>query len=208
MSLYKNKYRSESARLQTWNYANDGAYFITICTKDREHYFGEIENGNMQLSPIGAIADVLWYEIKNHAKNIELGAFVVMPNHVHGILILTGNDDFVNGTDGSNGSFVGTLHATSLQTNVLQSNEQHTQHEKNEQMSNISPKPNSISTIIRSYKSAVTKHANRLGFSFAWQTRFYDHIIRSEQSFFNISNYIFNNPMNWKEDKFFEEKEK
>jgi hypothetical protein len=75
--------------------------------------------------------------------------------------------------------------------------------EKNEFMSNISPKSNSISTIVRSYKSAVTKHAHRLGFDFAWQTRFHDHIIRNGESFEKISNYIINNPVNWQEDKFF-----
>lgn len=206
MSLYKNKYRNESARLQTWNYANDGAYFITICTHDRLHYFGEIENGKMQLSSIGAIANELWYEIKNHPKNIELGEFVVMPNHVHGILILTGNDEFVGNPVGSGtvGAInpidplvVGTLHATSLQPNPQQP-----QRGKNEQMSNISPKPNSISTIIRSYKSAVTKHVHRLGFQFKWQRRFHDHIIRNEKSLLNISNYIISNPTNWEEDKF------
>jgi len=62
---------------------------------------------------------------------------------------------------------------------------------------------NSVSSIIGSYKSAVTKHAHRLGFEFAWQTRFHDHIIRDEKSFNTISNYIINNPVNWQEDKFF-----
>lgn len=88
---FRNKYRSESIQLQQWDYRWPGAYFITICTQDREHYFGEIANGKMDLSPIGAIADILWYEIKNRAKNVELGAFVVMPNHIHGILILHGD---------------------------------------------------------------------------------------------------------------------
>ena len=78
---FKGKYRSESARLQNWNYGSNAACFITICTKDREHYFGEIQGGKMLVSPAGAIAYVLWFEIKNHAKNIELGEFVVMPNH-------------------------------------------------------------------------------------------------------------------------------
>ncbi len=87
----------------------------------------------MHLSPIGVIADVLWHEVKHHTQNIELDVFVVMPNHIHGILIINNS--------------VETLHATSLQ------NEQQT-------MSAISPKANSISSIIRSYKSAVTKHAN------------------------------------------------
>jgi putative transposase len=91
MEKYQNKYRIPSARWQDWDYAWDGAYFITICTQNREHYFGEIIENKMVLSNSGTIADILWYEIKNHAKNIELDEFVVMPNHIHGILILRGN---------------------------------------------------------------------------------------------------------------------
>ncbi len=85
---FQNKYRIASARASWWNYGWNGAYFITVCTANRSNYFGEIENGKMKLSSIGILADVLWHEIKNHAENIELGAFVVMPNHIHGILIL------------------------------------------------------------------------------------------------------------------------
>lgn len=85
---FQNKYRIASARASWWDYGWNGAYFITICTANRSHYFGEIENRKIKMSSIGILADVLWHEIKNHAKNIELGAFVVMPNHIHGILIL------------------------------------------------------------------------------------------------------------------------
>lgn len=81
---FQNKYRVPSTRLQNWDYRWNGAYFITICTQNRNCFFGEIDNGKMQLLPVGIIADLLWHEIKNHAKNIELDAFVVMPNHVHG----------------------------------------------------------------------------------------------------------------------------
>lgn len=81
--------------MQTWDYANKGAYFITICTKDRHHYFGHVINGEMVLTNAGVIADILWHEIKNHNKNIELGEFIVMPNHVHGILILDGKNDLM-----------------------------------------------------------------------------------------------------------------
>ena len=105
-----------------------------------------------------------------------------MPNHIHGILILN-NEDFID---------VEALDAISLQ--------------KNEQMSKISPKSNSIATIIRSYKSAITKHANRLGFEFAWQARFHDHFIRDVKSFDTISDYIINNAKNWKKDRFCETK--
>lgn len=79
---FRGKYRNESIRLKNWDYARDAAYFITICTKNREHIFGEIQNAKMQISPAGAIAHVLWYEIKNHAKNLELGEFVVMQSAV------------------------------------------------------------------------------------------------------------------------------
>ena len=182
---FKKKYLFSSARLQNWDYASEGAYFITICTKDRKHYLGEIVEEEMILSNVGVIADLMWYEIKNHSKNIELGEYVIMPNHMHGILIL--NDVPL--------PVVETLHATSLRVESST--------HKNEQMAKISPKSNSISSIIRGYKSAVTKHCNRLGFDFAWQTRFHDHIIRDAQSFENIQNYIWSNPMNWEKDKFY-----
>ena len=90
MDKFRNTYRIPSARWQNWDYRWAGAYFITICTGNREHYFGEIADGNMHLSGVGILADVFWYEIKNHATNVELGEFVVMPNHIHGILILNG----------------------------------------------------------------------------------------------------------------------
>jgi putative transposase len=210
---FKGKYRNESTRLQNWDYGNDAAYFITICTKDREHYFGEIQNGQMKVSPAGAIAHVLWFEIKNHANNIELGEFVVMPNHVHGILVLDGNDnyDVPYGDDAGIGRDVGVgcrdVACRDVACNVPTETETETGPEpfnqKNEQMAAISPKPNNISSIIRSYKSAVTKYCNRLELPMAWQSRFYDHIIRNDASFQRISEYIINNPLNWKEDKFY-----
>ena len=174
---FQNKYRTASARLQTWDYAWDAAYFVTICTKNREHYFGEIENEVMNLSGIGIIADVLWHEIKNHAKNIQLGEFTVMPNHIHGIVILDGNDNPPN------------------------PNPPTPQSPGQQRFQN--PGKNSLSSIIGSYKSAVTNHAHRLNFKFEWQTRFHDHIIRDNKSFNNISAYIKNNVQNWSDDRFF-----
>ena len=252
-----NRKARKSPRLKNWDYSSDAAYYITICTKNREHYFGEIKNGKMHVSPAGAIADVLWHEIKNHAKNIELGEFVVMPNHIHGILILNGNDvggravdgcrdvacnvpttkcivptmgtvptttdcniptmgndpaenDHIRGTDIANDRFRGDvandhirgrddandhIRGTDVACNVRTS--------KNEFMAAISPKSNTVSAIIRSYKSAVTKFCNRLELPIAWQSRFHDHIIRSDESFQRISKYISDNPMNWPEDQFF-----
>ncbi len=197
---YQNKYRIASARLQTWDYRWAGAYFITICSKNREHYFGKIINKKMELSHVGVIANLLWYEIKNHSINIELGEFVVIPNHLHGILIL--NDNNPRNNDRINDiKNVETGHALSLQPNI-QSN---TQPIGTNRFQNIGK--NSISSIIGGYKSAVTKHSNRLGFEFGWQTRFHDHIIRDEEAFDMISNYIINNPLRWEEDKFYQQEE-
>ena len=183
MEKYQNKYRIPSARAQWWDYGWNGAYFITICTHNRKHFFGEIKNGTMQFSPMGVIADILWHEIPNHSEFVELGDFVVMPNHIHGILIL--NKPLGAG-------LVETLHATSLPIPSA----------KNQQMAAISPKSNTISTIVRSYKSAVTKHANRLGLENRWQSRFHDHIIRNDAEYQRISDYIIHNPAHWKEDTF------
>jgi len=85
---FRNKYRIPSNRLKNWDYGSNSAYFITICTKNREHFFGEIQNGKMQLNELGKNAFQFWMEIPNHFPFIELGNFVVMPNHTHGILII------------------------------------------------------------------------------------------------------------------------
>ena len=88
MAKYRNKYRIESARAQWWDYGWNGAYFVTVCTTNRKHFLGEIKNGEMILSNTGVIANVLWWQIPNHASFIELGEFQVMPNHIHGIIII------------------------------------------------------------------------------------------------------------------------
>jgi putative transposase len=232
MAKYQNKYRIESARAQWWDYGWNGAYFITICTHRRKHFFGEIKNKKMILSHLGIVADILWHEIPNHADFVELGDFVVMPNHIHGILILDkpdggknagddpgdSTDNFVDDSTDNSGDdslddpmddsvgdiIVQTLHATSLPPppSPPSSSPPPPTSSKNEQMAAISPKSNSISAILRSYKSAVTKHANRLELPNGWQERFHDHIIRDDAEYQRISNYIITNPENWGKDKF------
>lgn len=183
MKKYNNKYRIESVRLKNWDYRNNGAYFITINTGNRKHFFGEIINGEIRLSPIGEYAEKFWMEIPNHFPFVELGNFVVMPNHTHGILIINN---------------VKSLHCNDIDKS-LHCNDSTT----NQYYSDISPKSGSISTIIRSYKSVVSKHARLLNPEFNWQPKFHDHIIRNSKSFERIQNYIENNPSNWKEDKFY-----
>ena len=193
---FRGKYRIASARLQSWDYGSNGMYFITICTGDRNHFFGEVVQGKMILSHVGIIADVLWYEIKNHAKNIELGEFVVMPNHVHGILILDNPND--SGRDKA--CLVSTTNNTTNTTNKINRNSIGKNRFQNQGK-------NTISSIVGGYKSAVTKHARRLGFDFYWQSRFHDHIIRDEKSYLRITEYVINNPRNWRDDCFYGENE-
>ena len=208
MGKYENKYRVESARLKNWDYGSNSAYFITICTENRLHCFGEIipiHKLKMQLNDIGKLAEQFWREIPVHFPFIKLGEFVVMPNHIHGILIIDKMDDVetlqckqpVETLQCKQP--IETLHCKqpleTLQCNVSTEN-------PNEQMSAISPKSGSISTIIRSYKSAVTKNAHLINAGFEWQTRFYDHIIRNAESYSMIENYIVNNPDKWIEDTF------
>ncbi|MEX0968765.1 MAG: glucose-6-phosphate dehydrogenase [Bacteroidia bacterium] len=89
MEKFKNKYRIPSARAQWWDYGWNGAYFITICTKDREWLFGEIIDGNMNFFTNGHFAHACWQEIANQFSFADLGDFIVMPNHVHGFSLLT-----------------------------------------------------------------------------------------------------------------------
>jgi len=84
---FQNKYRIESSRLQNWDYGWNGAYFVTICTQDKICYFGEINNCTTQFSEIGEIANKYWQDIPFHFPYVFLDAFVVMPNHVHGVLL-------------------------------------------------------------------------------------------------------------------------
>ncbi len=207
---FQNKYRISSTRLQNWDYGWNASYFVTICTKTREHYFGKIVDGEMCLSEIGGIAQQCWREIPDHFPFVILDAFVIMPNHVHGIIIINktddggdgGNGDGGNGDggngDGGNGvgaqNFVETQNFASLRNNLQQTRY------KNQ----FGPQRKNLASIIRGYKTGVKKYATMNNINFAWQPRYNDHIIRDNPSFDRIRNYINTNIKNWKNDDFYE----
>ena len=188
MEKYKGKYRIESARLKTWDYGSNAQYFVTICTHNRQYFFGDIHEGKMELSAIGHIANSCWHEIPNHFPFVELGAHIVMPNHVHGIITINKSDD---GCDDERN--VETQNFASLPTASTP-----TTQPKNK----FGPQSKNLASIIRGFKIGVTKNARLIHAYFAWQSRYHDHVIRDDKSFQNISNYIINNPMHWAEDKF------
>ncbi len=179
MSYDPQKHHRHSIRLKEYNYTQPGAYFITICTKGRQCLFGNVVQWEMQLNFLGYIAFKCWQTIPDHFPHIELDTFVVMPNHIHGILIITDNP-------------VGTMHCLALK-----------QHSEDNTEKFGKPVRGSISTVIGSYKSVVSKRINIIwqtkGQSI-WQRNFYEHIGREQKSIDHIREYIVNNPQSWADD--------
>src|SRR5690606_14226348 len=187
MSKYQNKYRVASARAQWWDYGWNGAYFITICTQNREHFFGKIIQARLIASQPGQLAEKFWHEIPNQFPYVELGDFVVMPDHIHGILIL-------DKPTGENNN---------VQTRLIASLSSPSSSKKTEKSGGFAGEKNpminkNISRIIRWYKGRCTYEIRKTHADFAWQPRFHDHIIRNETEYYRISDYIINNPSNWK----------
>jgi len=193
MDKFKGKYRIPSSRLSGWDYTSPGYYFVTICTYNHQTFFGRVIDGQVNLSPLGDIAREFWLEIPTHFHRTCLDEFVIMPNHIHGIVIINAN------YSASNDITVETQHAASLQYRADPIS--HPKLNPHKQLNK--PAPGSLSAIIRSYKSAVTRWARRNDHPhFAWQPRFYDHIIQDENSLENIRAYIMGNPVKWETDEY------
>lgn len=194
---FQNKYRIPSNRLKGFDYGSHGLYFITICTKDRIHYFGKIvephncaannnnveadnypspnnnTSGNetdnypsLQMTEIGQIAFNFWQEIPKHYPFVELDEFVIMPNHLHGVLFFN-RPEKTNWTENKFGS-----------------------------------QSQNLGAVIRGFKASVKRYANNSQIEFDWQTRFHDRIIRDEKELRAIREYIINNPKKWADDDF------
>jgi len=186
---FQDKYRIPSARLQTWDYSSNAAYFITICTKNREHFFGEITGSEpeMALNELGKLANQFWLDIPNHFPFIILDAFIIMPNHVHGILII----------DNVETRLIASLPLIASQPTPSANKTGGITGDKNPMFHE------NISRVIRWYKGRCAFEMRKIHADFTWQTRFHDHIIRNPESFERIQNYIQNNPLNWSEDTFY-----
>ena len=190
---WQNKYRIESARAD-WHDYDGGSYFITICTKDREHFFGEIEDGGMVLSDIGKYVDEQFRNITSHYPYADLPLWTIMPNHVHAIVIISACRDVARNVSSTDSICSEGDVARYVSTNPT---------DKNEYMAERSPKQGSLAAVIRGLKSAVTKYANENEILFAWQPRFHDHIVRDTPEMNRIADYIENNVANWKDDEFY-----
>ncbi len=195
-----------SIRLQGFDYRNGGRYFVTICTKNRRCTLGDIRNGIMGLSDIGCVVAQYWQEIPRHFPGIECDIFVVMPNHIHGILYM--DDPIRRGVayDPDNGIRTGVAYDpdNGIRTGVAYDpdNGIRTGVACNAPTTGqlTGPMPGSFGTIIRSFKSACTKRIRTFDPAFAWQRNYYERIIRDHDEYARIYAYIIRNPQNWKKD--------
>ena len=184
MEKFRNKYRISSVRLKYWDYTSSGAYSITLCTNKQDCFFGEIVDKTMILNAMG---NIVAREIEKTPTirpdmNLQLGEFVVMPNHVHFILII-GDHEF-NTVDNGIARRDTMLRVSAISTNFTPQNQ-------------FGPQRKNVASIVRGIKSAVTIAARKINPAFAWQPGFHEHIIRNNHQFQRITQYIRNNPAKW-----------
>lgn len=184
------KHHRRSIRLKGYNYSQSGWYFITLCTKNRERLFGKVIDGKATLNELGKIAEDEWKKTGEIRKNTIIDQYVIMPNHLHGII----------------GIVDGETRSVRAYCDTPRREPQLAAQPYTPQPAGFQSPSKTIGAIIRGYKGAVTKTINTIrktpGAS-VWQRNYYEHIIRDEPELNRIRNYILQNPLNWDEDKFF-----
>jgi len=203
MSNYNpNLHKRQSTRLKGYDYSKEGNYFLTICCQDKECLFGDVVNGKMILNNIGEVVNECWLKIPNHFPKVKLKEYVIMPNHIHGIIELINDEKSV-----SNNTAVENLRVINLKA-------------ENEQLLNFIPiknsiiqnnfqkcTPRSIGSIIKGFKIGVTKwirdknNFEPILIESVWQRNYHEHIIRDNREYEKIVKYIINNPSKWEIDK-------
>ena len=190
MSYNPQKHHRRSIRLKHYDYASEGLYFVTLICDKRTPLFGSIKNGIMCLNEYGRIAVAKWLESIEIRPNISLGEYIIMPDHMHGIISI---DNAIE---------------ASARANCIRPDDSIEKGECNSPRRQplIGPS-HSIGAIIRGYKGSVTKainqHRQQSGYQSIkiWQRNYYEHVIRDERAYENISNYIINNPAKWTADR-------
>lgn len=168
--------RRKTLRLKDYDYSEAGAYFVTMCTCDHQNMFGEIVDAEMQMNDRGRVVESYWNELPAHYPEIELDAFVVMPNHIHGIIIIVDDDHTI--------ARVGARLPRPYNDG--------------------SKKKPTLGNIVAYFKYQSTKRMNESRGApgvRVWQRNYYEHIIRSEKSLHGIQGYIDTNPARWQYDK-------
>jgi putative transposase len=180
MTKFRDRYRIESARLPGWDYRTAGWYFVTVCTRDHTPFFGHVVDDDMILSPIGEIVAEEWQRTPEVRPNVDLDEWIIMPNHLHSILVIVDTPDIVETPRRG----VSTGNHTPTGQRLM---------------------AGSLGAIVGQIKSVCTKRVWAAGYiDFDWQSRFHDHIIRGEGSLRRIRQYIADNPRTWTEDRYYQ----
>ena len=179
MRYNRDMHRRRSIRLKEYDYSQSGAYFVTICAWNRECLFGEVVDGGIRLNESGIIIQDIWNATPNHFQNIELDEFIIMPNHIHGIVIIVG------------AQFIAPFRKTTAVKQGIM----------NRGVMNHAP---TVGEILRAFKGrcthAINKIRNTPGIP-VWQRNYYEHIVRNDSELNSIREYIMNNPLKWDMDE-------
>jgi len=199
MPYHPDHHHRQSIRLRDFDYARGGGYFVTLCAWQRECLFGDVLDGGMRLNEFGVVVGECWAAVPEHFPHVQLDAFLVMPNHVHGILIIDDRHPVVGATHGSpepdgitepNGlRFSENVHLVT-RTRATHASPLHP----------TGPKRGSLGAIVGQFKSAVTKRINTMRDNPGcpvWQRNYHEHVIRDERDLYAIRQYIADNPAKW-----------
>lgn len=178
--------RRRSIRLHGYDYAQAGAYFITSVTKDRLCLFGDVVGGEMRLSELGHIVQMAWDELLGYYRSVQCDAFIVMPNHIHGIITLT-----ENGASGKSDVGAGFKPARGVEVGP------------NSARAGLKPAP-TLLEVVRAFKTFSARRINEIrgtAGNSVWQRNYYEHVVRGEIELHRIREYIANNPLQWELDR-------
>ena len=173
VTLFNNSYRVETTRLQNWDYSSAAPYFVTICTENCVHFFGRVQDDKMFLNDIGTIVQNEWENKPNIRPDMNITL-----------------DEFVVMPNHFHG--IVCIGNNEFNTNSTSNNE-----------NRFGPQSKNLGSVMRGFKAAVTKQARKIIPGFGWQASFHEHIIREEESYSRIRQYILNNPASWSKDKFY-----
>lgn len=178
-----NTHHRKSIRLKEYDYTNANWYYVTICSLNKENVFSKVANNKVVLNDIGLIVQEEWLRTKEIRKNIDLDDYVIMPNHIHGIIIIEYD---LNELNNNGDDCRDTMHRVPTDRTFG------------------SPIPNSLSTIIGAFKAAATRRISKTlkSHQSIWQRNFYEHIIRNDDDLYRIRKYIQLNPLKWNLDEY------
>ncbi len=196
------RFHRQSIRLKGYDYTRAGEYYVTVCTQDRMHLFGEVTDERMMLNALGTVVQRCWDAIPEHMPMVVLDECIVMPNHMHGIIVITGQADVPPPVGAGNFPPLRGVEPDPTEPPP----------DDPVGAGNFPPPPiaimvkNSLGHIMQTFKAAVSRQVYRDGLlprgTSVWQRGYYEHIIRNQAEWMRIADYIHDNPANWEKDRF------